>query len=416
MRILFIVKELPHSKVIGGPIIIYNRVKYLSEKHEVSLLAFAGGPTREQISSVAGYLRDLRLIPFPPERGGLQKAKDLISAPAPPYFMLCYSEEMYEKLREMVHALQYDVVISEYSMVAQYLYRNPDLAGIKRVMSEHECYWLSRRKVFRVNGLNRAGLLALYHLKGLKRFEFDMYADADKVLTLTPEGKDELLAIRPGLDISVVPHGVDTDSFRPVEKEGGAPTVMFLGNYPHDPNREAAVFFGTRVWPVIKREIPDARFLAVGRGPTADMRRMAEREPSISITGEVDDVKPYFRDSDVFVCPVRMGGGFRGKVLEAMASGVPVVSTARGAEGIPARPGENIMLAESPEELAEATIRLLKDEDLARRIALNARELVVERYSWQKGAGILEEVLQEVVRGQGSGSSPASPGQDPQRA
>jgi len=184
--------------------------------------------------------------------------------------------------------------------------------------------------------------------------------------------------------------------------------VMFLGNYPHDPNRDAAVFFGSEVWPIIKREVPDARFLAVGRGPTADMRLTAERDPSIRITGEVDDVRPYFRESDVFVCPVRMGGGFRGKVLEAMASGVPVVSTALGAEGIPARPGDNILLAESPEELAEATIRLLKDRDLAGRIALNARELVVERYSWQKGVEILEEVLQEVVRGQGPGSSPAS--------
>ena len=408
MRILFIAKEFPHSRVIGGPIIIYNRVKYLSEKHEVSLLAFAGNPTREQVSSVAGYCVDLQLVPFPPDRGCLKKAKDLIRGPVPPYFMLSYSKEMYEQLREMVHALQYDVVISEYSMVAQYLYRNPDLEGIKRVMSEHECYWLARRKAFKVNGLNRAGLLAFYHLIGLKRFEFDMYADADKVLTLTPEGKGELLAIRPGLDISVVPHGVDIDAFRPEEKEGGAPTVMFLGNYPHDPNREAAVFFGTRVWPAIKIEIPDARFLAVGRGPTADMRRMAELDRSIRITGEVEDVRPYFHDSDVFVCPVRMGGGFRGKVLEAMASGVPVVSTALGAEGLPARQGENMLLAESPEELAGATIRLLQDRDLARRIAFNARELVVERYSWQKGVEILEQVLEEVVRGQGPGSSPAS--------
>jgi len=399
MRILFVVKEFPHSRVIGGPIIIYNRVKYLSQRHDVSLLAFADGPTREQVSSVAGYCKDLRLVPFPPKRGCLQKAKDLISGPVPPYFMLSYSEEMYEKLRELVHALRYDVVISEYSMVAQYLYRNPDLAGIKRVMSEHECYWLSRRKAFKVNGLNREGLLALYHMKGLKRFEFDMYADADKVLTLTHEGKDELLAVRPGLDISVVPHGVDVDTFCPAERKDGPPTVMFLGNYPHEPNRDAAVFFGTRVWPIIKRKVPDARFLAVGRGPTADMRQMAERDPSIQITGEVDDVRPYFCESDVFVCPVRMGGGFRGKVLEAIACGVPVVSTALGAEGIPTRSGENILLAEGPDELAGATLSLLEDSDLAGRISRTARELVVEQYSWQKGVEILEEVLEEVVRG-----------------
>src|SRR5450756_1590593 len=91
MRILFVVKEFPHSRVIGGPIIIYNRVKYLSQRHDVSLLAFADGPTREQVSSVAGYCKDLRLVPFPPKRGCLQKAKDLISGPVPPYFMLSLS-------------------------------------------------------------------------------------------------------------------------------------------------------------------------------------------------------------------------------------------------------------------------------------------------------------------------------------
>jgi glycosyltransferase involved in cell wall biosynthesis len=409
MRILVVVKEFPHSRVIGGPIIIYNRVRYLSQRYEVSLLSFADGPSREQISSVAGYCKDLRLVPCPLKRGVVQKAKDLISAPVPPYFMLNYSRQMYEGLREMVHALRYDVVVSEYSMVAQYLYRNPDLAGIKRVMSVHECYWLSRRKAFAVDGLSREGLLSLYHLKGLKRFEFDMYADADRVLTLTPEGRDELLAIRPGLDISVVPHGVDVDSFRPAEGKSGPPTVMFLGNYPHDPNRDAAVFFGTRVWPIIKKKLPEGRFLVVGRGPTADMLQMAERDPSIRITGEVDDVRPYFRESDVFVCPVRMGGGFRGKVLEAMASGVPVVSTALGAQGIPVRSGENMLLAESPEELAEASLSLLRDENLAERISRRARELVVAQYSWQKGVEILGEVLEEVVRGQGPRSSLAPP-------
>lgn len=401
MNILFIVKEFPHSHVIGGPIIIYNRIKYLSRSHTVSCIAFAPHPpTDEQVESLSRYCRELRLVEPPAARSALRRARDWLAGPVPPYFMLNYSPRMYAELGEMARSFSYDAIISEYSMVAQYLYRNPDLSGMKRVMSVHECYYLARRKVLSVRGFSRAGLAALLQMKGLKRYEFDIYADADKVLTLTPEGRDELLAVREGLDISVVPHGVDIEGFRPAaDRPEHPPTVMFLGNFPHDPNRDAMVFFAEDVWPAVKSRVPGARFLVVGRGPTPDMMEIARRDPSIRITGEVTDVMPHFLEADVFVCPVRMGGGFRGKVLEAMAAGVPVVSTRLGAEGLPASDGENVLLAEGAEEMARQTVRLLEDASLRDDIAASARRLMVENYSWQRGVEILEGVLEEVVSG-----------------
>ncbi len=213
MKILFVCKTLPHAKVIGGPVIIYNRVRILSQRHDVSLLCFVSPEERAHIDTVARFCRDFQGVPMPSYGGRLRKAWDWFFSPVPVYFLNNYSGEMYDRLREMVQRSHYDVVISEYSMVAQYLYHNPDLAGIKRVMSVHECYYLARRKAWKVQGFSRAGLSALFNLKGLKKFEFDMYADADQVLVLTPEGKQELLNVRPDLDISVVPHGVDVDFF-----------------------------------------------------------------------------------------------------------------------------------------------------------------------------------------------------------
>jgi glycosyltransferase involved in cell wall biosynthesis len=399
MDILFVCKTLPYEKVIGGPIIIYNRVRILSKNHNVSLLCFVAPDEWDNMQGVSSYCEDFQGVPMPSYDGSLRKVKDFFLSRLPVYFLNNYSGEMYERLREMVGRNHYDVVISEYSMVAQYLYRNPDLAGIKRVMSVHECYYLARRKAWRVQGLSREGLSALFNMKGLRRFEFDMYADADRVLVLTPEGKRELLDIRPDLDISVVPHGVDVDYFKPRPAKAREQAVMFLGNYPHDPNRDAVLYFHAGIWPLIKEELPGARFYVVGKDPTADIEALARTDESVVVTGTVEDVRPYFERSRVFVNPVRIGGGFRGKILEAMSMGLPIVTTSLGAEGVNAENGRDMIVADDPEDFAAAVIRLLGDEGLRDRLGKKARELAVERFSWEKGVEDLERVLREVVDG-----------------
>src|SRR4030043_1436805 len=155
MNILFICKTLPHEKVIGGPIIIYNRVRLLSERHCVSLLAFVAEEGRDLTGTVPRFCVDFEAVPEPARRGRLRKTWEYFPSPVPFYFMNNYSPQMYDRLRKMVRDHPYDVVISEYSMVAQYLYGNQDLEGIKRVMSVHECYYLARRKAFKVQGFSR---------------------------------------------------------------------------------------------------------------------------------------------------------------------------------------------------------------------------------------------------------------------
>ena len=399
MNILFLCKTLPHEKVIGGPIIIYNRVRILSQRHRVSLLSFVSPEERGFTPTISRFCLDFQGVPMPPERGVARKARDFLLSPVPAYFLNGYSREMYERLREMVGRNRYDVVVSEYSIVGQYLYRNPDLEGVKRVMSVHECYYLARRKAWQVQGLSREGLSALFYLKGLRRYEFAMYADADRILVLTPEGKEELLGIRPDLDIAVVPHGVDVERFRASGERPKGQEVMFLGNYPHDPNRDAVLFFHARIWPLVVEKIPQARFYVVGKDPPPDLVELGRSDPSVVVTGTVEDVRPYFERSRVFVNPVRIGGGFRGKLLEAMAMSLPVVTTSLGAQGVDAESGVDMIVADRPEEFAAAVVRLLQDDDLCRRLGERARLLAEERYSWEKGVEEMERVLREVVEG-----------------
>lgn len=398
MKILLTCKEFPHSKVIGGPIIIYNRLKHLSKNHLVSLAAFSKEGDEKFISSVERYCHDLRLIPQPPKRSPLKTVKDFFFSPVPHYFLRVHdSPEMSRAIADMVATDGYDFVIGEYSVMGQFIHKNSLLPPVRRIISVHECYYLARLKDFRFHKWGRKKVRELVNLKGLKTYEFDMYAQADKVLTLTPQGRDELLAIRPDLDIGIVPHGVDVDHFAFSDPDWGEQSIVFVGNYLHYPNVDAVLYFHQEIWPKVKAVCPELKFVIVGQAPPPEIQNLT-RDESITVTGRVDDVTPYIRKGHIFICPVRLGGGFRGKILEAMAVGRPIVSTSLGAEGVPSQSGENIMIADTPEDFAASIEKLLEDRDLYERIRQAGRQLTEEKYAWAKGVEVLEDILEDMMK------------------
>lgn len=397
MKILIACKEFPHSKVIGGPILIFNRLKYLAKNHTVSLTAFSRPGDEKYIPSVRPFCHDLRLVPLPPRRSMIKTTWDFFTSPVPHYFLRVHSsKKMSHTIAEMVKKDNYDFVIAEYSVMGQFLHKNPDLPPTRRIISVHECYYLARLKSFRhlKPGLNK--LKEAINLKGLKKYEFDMYRNADKVLVLTPQGKKELLAVSPDLNIEVVPHGVDVEAFSFSPQADEENSLVFLGNYLHYPNVDAVLYFHAEIWPRLKKVQPELKFYVVGQSPPPEITRLAEDE-SIVVTGTVDDVTPYLRRGQVFICPVRLGGGFRGKILEAMALGRPVVSTRLGAEGIPASDGQNIILADDPDDFVRGIANLIGNPNLYRKIQKNARKLMEDHYAWDKGVARLEAVLGEMM-------------------
>jgi glycosyltransferase involved in cell wall biosynthesis len=393
VKILLSCKQFPHSKVIGGPIIIYNRLKYLSKRNLVSLAAFVREEEKEYIPSVKPFCHDLQLVPYPPQRSPLKRAWDFFASSVPPYFRRVYdSLEMAAVIAEMVRKDRYDFVIAEYSVMGQFIHNNPALPPVRRIISVHESYYLARRKAFHHHKLGLDKLREAINLKGLKKYEFDMYRQADQVLTLTPEGREELLEICPELDIAIVPHGVDVDYFTFSDLSEAEESIVFVGNYLHYPNAEAVLNFHREIWPRLKTLLPKIKFYVVGQAPPAEIQRLAQDE-AIIVTGRVEDVRPYLRKGRVFICPVSLGGGFRGKILEAMAMGRPVVSTSLGAEGIPIQDGENIIIGDDPERFAQGIVELMKNEALFRRITKNARQLMEEKYAWGKGVEVMESIL-----------------------
>ncbi|MES0342132.1 MAG: glycosyltransferase [Candidatus Humimicrobiaceae bacterium] len=310
------------------------------------------------------------------------------------------SREMREMVARMTVRSGYDVVLAEYSVMGQYLYKNYGInSRTKRVVSCHESYTLARRRALELYGFfSREGFDSWLNLYRLKQYEFAMYKYADLLLTLTPQEKERILKIEPDLKIEVVPHGTDTERFSLFPESDREISVAFLGNYPHNPNADAVMFFIREIWPDIKSRIGGIKFYVIGRGPTREILSEAKRDKDIIVTGEVDDVRDHLKKAMVFVAPLRLGYGFRGKTLEAMAMGIPVVTTSLGAEGLLVRNMENIIIADQPKQFAGAVVQLFEDRELYTRVSKNSRITIEEHFSYRKGAEKLGEVLKNLVK------------------
>ena len=197
----------------------------------------------------------------------------------------------------------------------------------------------------------------------------------------------------------IIPPGVDLEFFRPQPVSSISPSITFIGSMNYLPNVASILHFYSKIYPYIKRELPNVKFYVVGREPDNRIKKLSF-DPSVIVTGSVNDVRPYLAASEVFVNPIIIDdGGIKNKVLEAMAMGKAVVSTPLGARDIGATDYENIVIARNDREFAGKVVELLKDEKERRRIGNNARKFVEENYSWEKQSKMLYNVFKKLVEG-----------------
>ncbi len=398
VRILFITSRLPHARVSSGHVIVWQRVKRLIERgHEVGVATFDGYDSAAHEGEVRPMLKDLEIVPRPEPHSFRRGAIDFAFSSIPSYFHNFRSEALMERVGAMVERSRYHIAIAEFSVMGQYLFRNPYLPAVRKIISCHYSVATSYRKVADLMMFSARGIRSRMSFGGLLRFEIDMYRNVDRVLVLTAQERFALQRHSPSLRISVIPCGVDTAFFQPGTEAIAEERILFTGHYETEANADAVLWFAYHVWPTLKAKRPNLKFYVVGPGVIPEVASLAKRDASIVVTGEVDDIRPYLQQAKVFVCPVRLGSGLRVKLLEAMAAGVPVVSTTLGAEGIPLHTGENCLLADKPEIMAENVEMLLSDEDLRKSIARQALTLVQDRFSWERGIDILEDVFADTM-------------------
>jgi len=235
----------------------------------------------------------------------------------------------------------------------------------------------------------------------IRYWEQFYWKQADRLVTMSEEDKLYIQSkVGRKLQIDVVANGVDIELFDQTKKRlPQNPSVLFVGTFKWLPNVDAVKLLVREIWPRIIKKLPQVRLKIVGFSPTKEIIKFG-RDPKIEVLGKVEDIRQAYGQAHVLLAPIRSGKGTRYKVLEAMATGTPIVSTKLGVEGIDVAPGKEVLVGDTPKELAELTVKVLKDEKLQGKMARAGRQLVKERYNWQSISRELDRIYQELGHGQ----------------
>jgi sugar transferase (PEP-CTERM/EpsH1 system associated) len=259
-------------------------------------------------------------------------------------------------------------------------------------------------EIWRRHAETKRGLARLLYRsqhRRMLRFERRTLGRFDGVLAVSEVDRDTFARLYPGAirrPVEVIPTGVDTRFFDAGVSAPESKSLVFTGSMDWLPNEDAMLFFCSQVLPLIRREEPDVTLSIVGRAPTAAVARLAQQH-GVVVTGRVDDVRPHIADAAAYVVPLRIGGGTRLKIFEAMSMGKAIVSTTVGAEGLPVTDGTHLVIADEPREFADAVVRLLRDVPRRRALEAAARRLVVDHYDWAAVADVFDQALVRVARG-----------------
>jgi len=389
MRILFITPRFPYPPLKGDQVRSYNQIRILSQKHSITLLSFV--ESREELNHVpmlkrfCSYIETMELSPL---RSCLNVVLGLFS-PLPLQTHYYYSSEMDKKIRTVTENNNFDVVHVQLIRMARYLAhfdKTPKAIDLIDALS------LNMERRYRYDkGIFELG--AYLEWQRVKRYEAEVCTQFDQVVVVSPVDKK---VIGPFEKININPNGIDTEAF-PFVLEGREPsTIIFTGNMGYFPNVDAVRWFSQNIFPLIKAQIPNVRFYVVGANPHKDIQRLGANE-NIITTGFVDSIHKYLARATVAVCPMRSGSGIQNKVLEAMASGTPVVATEYVLGGIQATPGEDIIMANEPAEFAHQVIELLNNPSLRQRVAVKARQLIEKKYTWEISVRQLERIYEAAI-------------------
>ncbi|MGD9904510.1 MAG: glycosyltransferase [Vicinamibacterales bacterium] len=402
MRVLFITETVPFPLDSGGRIKTFNTLRMLAGRHDVRLHAFIRDEAQRAHRAALeglGVPTTLHLVPRSTAREAWYAVRSLAGAP---YTVgRHFDAAVFGALRDEVATWRPDLVYCDHLSMAEYATRLD--APIAYDAHNVEFAILQRFAATRSDPVTRTA--AAVEWRRVRRYEAEVCRRSRLVFVVSDVDRRVLAELSGGRGPFVeVPIAVDAVGATPIATLTTAPRLLFLGGLHWPPNADALASFVRDGWPRVRAARPDATLTSVGRddSPLVDECR---RAPGVRLAGWVPDIDPFVQESRALVVPMRAGSGMRVKILDAMARGLPVVTTSVGCEGIQAVSGEHLWVADHPDAFADAVVRVLADDALAASLARNARALVLARYDVSAVRSAVLSALDGVGCGSGSGQT-----------
>ncbi len=399
MRILLLTPQRPYPPHQGTTLRNFNLVKELARRHTVCVLTFLEPDQHpHDAGPLSGLCEWLETVPVP-QRSLSLRLRQMLTTGRPDMSLRLWSPQLRTRLEKRLQEQTFDVVEIEGIEMSPYL---PTLEMAQPrpmiIYDAHNAEWILQKRAFLADVKNPARWAAAAYSwvqwQRLRQYEANLLRRVDHTIAMSAPDKVALRDVAPVAPITVVPNGVDLAAYAEFTGTPIHHDLLFTGKMDFRPNIDAVLWFGQHVLPLIQAQRPGTTFAIVGQRPHPRLAGLRDL-PGVTLTGYVDDVRPYLAGATVYVAPLRVGGGTRLKLLEAMVMSLPIVSTTVGAEGFPVVNGQEVVLADEPEMFARAVLDLLAHPTHRAKLAAAGQAFAQANYGWDTLVPQLERVYHD---------------------
>ncbi len=395
-KVLFLSQILPYPLDSGPRIRTFFVLKHLAAKNDITLLAFIR--SEKELENMGPLAEFCQVHPVLLKRSLVREAfLGLRSLFTGEPFMIIrhHSPKMAQLVRNLLASQDYDLIHVDQIKTAQFV---ADYKGLPKLIDKHNVYAHILRDIAQQKGNALVRLIARLEWQKMVRYEPEVCLKFDQLLAVTEQDKQDLdRMIKSSRPITVVPIASAPDTVPVTQRLPEARNILSVGSMFYPANVEGVLWFAQEIFPKVKAQVPEVKLFLVGNRPAPEIRQLADKEPSIVVTGYVEELDPYLEQSAVMIAPIRYGSGMRVKTLDALARGMPLVTTSFGCQGLEVSHNENILIADEAADFAELVIKAIQDRDFADRVAAGGRQFIEANLDWRLAYPTIDRVYSELL-------------------